>query len=322
MSSLRSSRPFRSLFKGLVCTLLVATSHCTARPALPPAEPVDFWASTTFNFTNDLIAYYNTTLPAVHMTGKTVPGSVVVASEVQRAGGLGFAQADVVYLAYRYGIENLAPQSDLRGMAVLWMNNVYVIVRNDSPLRDIASLKGKRVGILVRGTSGEFVTRIVLKAYELSYQDLQPTFESTAAMMEHMKRGELDAAITSYPFPSPFVETLNREIGVRLLPVEPRISSRLAAAYPFLRRVTSQPSDFFVHKRNVETVAAEVLLICRRDLREETAYELTKAFFVALPGMARKYPEAALIDPEQAPTTPIPLHPGAARYYREREILE
>jgi len=33
-------------------------------------------------------------------------------------------------------------------------------------------------------------------------------------------------------------------------------------------------------------------------------------------------PAAALIDPEQAPATPIPLHPGAARYYREREITQ
>jgi TRAP transporter TAXI family solute receptor len=322
MSTPYSDHHRLSLRVGFVGIVLATTLACTATPTPSSPEHVDFWASTTFNFTNDLIAYYNTSLPAVHITGQTVPGSVVVASEVQRAGGLGFAQADVVYLAYRYGIEDRAPQSDLRGMAVLWMNNVYVVVRNDSPLHDIASLKGKRVGILVRGTSGEFVTRIVLKAYELSYQDLQPTFESTAAMMEHLKRGELDAAITSYPFPSPFVETLNRQIGVRLLPVEQRISNRLAAAYPFLRRVTIQPSDFFVHKRDVETVAAEVLLICRKDLSEEAAYELTKAFFVALPGMARKYPEAALIDPEQAPTTPIPLHPGAARYYREREILE
>jgi TRAP-type uncharacterized transport system substrate-binding protein len=37
--------------------------------------------------------------------------------------------------------------------------------------------------------------------------------------------------------------------------------------------------------------------------------------------MARDHGEAALIDPDQAPATPIPLHAGAARYYREREIL-
>ena len=45
------------------------------------------------------------------------------------------------------------------------------------------------------------------------------------------------------------------------------------------------------------------------------------ALVAQLPALARDHGEAALIDPEQAPATPIPLHAGAARYYREREIL-
>lgn len=312
----------RLIFWSFAFAVVVAMCGCTPAPAQPPTESVDFWSGTTREFSNDLISYYSTSLPAVHITTKAARGSIEVASEVQRVGGLGFAQADVVYLAYRYGIERLPPSTDLRGMAVLWMNNVYVVVRNDSPLRDIPSLKGKRVGILLPGTSGEFVTRIVLKAHNLSYQDLAPTFESTAMMMDQIKTGQLDAAITSYPFPLEPVQAMNRQVGIRLLPIERRVSNRLAAEYPFLRHVAIQPSEFFVHTEDVETVAAEVLLICRRDLSEETVYKLTKAFFVALPTMARKYPEAALIDPEQAPTTPIPLHPGAARFYREREILE
>ena len=70
-----------------------------------------------------------------------------------------------------------------------------------------------------------------------------------------------------------------------------------------------------------ETLGSEWPLVCRSDLSEDLVYELTREFFAQLPAMARQHREAALIDPEQAPATPIPLHPGAARYYREREIL-
>jgi TRAP-type uncharacterized transport system substrate-binding protein len=70
-----------------------------------------------------------------------------------------------------------------------------------------------------------------------------------------------------------------------------------------------------------ETLGSEWLLVCRSDLSEDLVYELTREFFAQLPAMARQHGEAALIDPEQAPATPIPLHPGAARYYREREVL-
>jgi hypothetical protein len=72
----------------------------------------------------------------------------------------------------------------------------------------------------------------------------------------------------------------------------------------------------------VDTFGTEYLLVGRQDLPEELAYQLTKEFFDALPEFAATHAEAALIDPELAPTTPIPLHPGAARYYREREILK
>ena len=71
----------------------------------------------------------------------------------------------------------------------------------------------------------------------------------------------------------------------------------------------------------VETLGAEWLLVCRSDLSEDLVYQLTRAFFEQLPALARDHGEAALIDPEQAPAAPIPLHAGAARYYREREVL-
>jgi hypothetical protein len=58
-------------------------------------------------------------------------------------GQLGLAQSDVVYLAYRRGIErNLYPHKNLRAIAVLWVNTFHVLVRRDSPFRSIEDLKG------------------------------------------------------------------------------------------------------------------------------------------------------------------------------------
>ena len=56
-----------------------------------------------------------------------------------------------------------------------------------------------------------------------------------------------------------------------------------------------------------------------RDLDEQTAYELTKALFEAVPEVFEFAPD---INPDLGSATPIPLHPGAARYYRERELLQ
>jgi len=62
------------------------------------------------------------------------------------------------------------------------------------------------------------------------------------------------------------------------------------------------------------------VLICRKDLEESVVHAITQAFFRHLPEM-KDDPIARTIAPDRAPATPIPLHPGAARYYREQEIL-
>jgi TRAP-type uncharacterized transport system substrate-binding protein len=60
--------------------------------------------------------------------------------------------------------------------------------------------------------------------------------------------------------------------------------------------------------------------VCRRDLAETLVYDLTRLFFEALQPLAVSRRALRLMDVEQAPAAPIPLHEGAARYYREREL--
>ena len=108
---------------------------------------------------------------------------------------------------------------------------------------------------------------------------------------------------------------------MRLLPIGRTEVNKLRSSWPFLRPVTVSAHKLAGQNQPVETLGSEWLLVCRSDLSEELVYQLTRAFFAELPAMARDHGEAALIDPEQAPATPIPLHAGAARYYREREIL-
>ncbi len=76
------------------------------------------------------------------------------------------------------------------------------------------------------------------------------------------------------------------------------------------------------HSRPVETVAIDVLLLCRAGLPEEFVHRLTAALFEVLPGLARQFDYLRLMELSRAPATPVPLHPGAAWYYREQELLQ
>jgi len=64
------------------------------------------------------------------------------------------------------------------------------------------------------------------------------------------------------------------------------------------------------------------VLVCRSGLDEGLVYDLTRRFFEALPSLSSSQDALRFIDLEQAPAMPIPLHEGAARYYRERELLQ
>jgi TRAP-type uncharacterized transport system substrate-binding protein len=73
--------------------------------------------------------------------------------------------------------------------------------------------------------------------------------------------------------------------------------------------------------QSTRTIGVDSILVCRRELDEGLVYELTKFFFQALPTLSFSQDALRSMDLEQAPATPIPLHAGAARYYRERELM-
>ena len=309
----------------ITAALLVAlcTTACTSGAAAPRSQEITLLSGIAASFTNDLIKRFNVALPQTHIQLQASTGGVAVVTSVDKGEGqLGLAQSDVTYLAYSRGIEkNLYPHKNLRAIAVLWVNTFYVLVRGDSSFHRIRDLKGKRVGIIRPGTSGEFSTRIVLGAHGMKYADVTPIFEPTDTLMPMLAKREIDAVFSANPLMLDTVHTLSETVPLRLLPIGRAEVNQLRSSYPFLRPVTVPARQLAGQEKPVETLGSEWLLVCRSDLSEEFVYQLTREFFAQLPAMARDHGEAALIDPEQAPATPIPLHAGAARYYREREIL-
>ncbi len=308
----------------LLAWCVCGTAACSSGSAAPRAQELTLWSGIAASFSEDLVQHFNTVLPQTHMRMQVSPGGIRVVSDVDAGrGDLGLAQSDVVYLAYRRGIErNLYPHKNLRAIAVLWVNNIYVFVRRDSPLHSIQDLKGRRVGIIMPGTAGEFSTRIVLNAYGMSYSDVDTLFEPTNQIVPKLGRGEIDAVFSANPVMPAIAVDVNQTVPLRLLQIEPAVIKRLRGSYPFLRPVIVPADELPGQAGAVETLGAEWLLVCRSGLSEDIVYQLTKEFLAQLPDLAASHSEAALIDPEQAPATPIPLHPGAARYYREREVLK
>ena len=130
----------------------------------------------------------------------------------------------------------------------------------------------------------------------------------------------IDVGVISAGFPVPAIEAAARA-GLRFLDVDPLAVERVREQYPFFLPLTIPPGTYSSQAAPIETVGVDNVLLCREDLDEALVYRLTKTFFDALPDLAATHPSAGLIDADLAPATAIPLHSGAARYYRERELL-
>jgi TRAP-type uncharacterized transport system substrate-binding protein len=71
----------------------------------------------------------------------------------------------------------------------------------------------------------------------------------------------------------------------------------------------------------VLTIGIERLLLCREGLDRDVAYQVTRAFFELLPDLSSADQQLRQMNVEAASATAVPLHQGAARYYREQEQM-
>jgi TRAP transporter TAXI family solute receptor len=306
--------------------MAVLAVGCGASPAAEPRVPLAIATGgpggAFYPMGKALAALYEERVPGVQTTLLTGGSTQNVHAVQSGQAALGFTQADVAYVAYRRGTDDdPRPYSELRGVAMLWMNTVHVAVARESDIRTVADLAGRRVGVGTKGSGTETLARIVLEAYGVPYDRIRPEFLSFVAMVDLMRRGELDAVFVVGGLPADSLNDLSANPGIRMLPI-PRAQVRtMRAQYPFLQPLIV-PAGTYSGVGTVETVGVSSLLISRRDVDEELVYRMTRELFTALERLHAAHPAVRLIDPEQAPATPIPLHPGAARYYRERQLTQ
>ena len=90
--------------------------------------------------------------------------------------------------------------------------------------------------------------------------------------------------------------------------------------YPFFRSEIIPAGSYRGVDQPVTTLSVDVVLLARADLDDAVVRRLTEGLFRMLPQLSAELPFLKGMDPERAPATPVPLHPGAALYYREREL--
>jgi len=306
---------------GVLGFVVAATAACRAPAPSAPRPIVRLTAGTPgagfYPLGQALARAYGQALPPLDVRVRDSAGSVANVEALQHhEADVGFAYADVAYIAFVGRLDG-QPQAfdELRGIAVLELTPVHLVVRANSGIRDADQLRGRRIGVGLPGSGSALTANIVLAALgiETSSVKLEPLRYVEAG--NRLAAGTLDAMFVTGGDPTASVRA-STEAGARLVPLTGPAIERLRHDYPFFRPTVIPGGTYPGHPGPVHTLGVDNLLVCRRGLDESLVHDLTMRFFEMLPSLSM----LTLMDVDQAPATPIPLHDGAARYYREREL--
>jgi TRAP transporter TAXI family solute receptor len=278
-----------------------------------------------------LARVYNDSIAEVRATiEQPNSGALNVGAVEDGSAELAFASADGVYEAFVRGTHKKSvPHGRLRGIAVLFADALQIVVARNSTLKKTTDLRGARVGFTVTSPNTPVSTasrrfklvELAMGVHGLSPQDITMVPGTPDELREAMLSRRIDAWFILAGYPISKISTLYPGEGVRLLEIGRKAALQIRAEAPFFKPVVIPAGTYPGQDTPVETIGSEHLLVCREDLDDELVYRLTKALFDGLPRLTDAHAVMSFVDPAFAAATPIPLHTGAAQYYRERQLL-
>jgi TRAP transporter TAXI family solute receptor len=266
--------------------------------------------------TEPLTQEYRQTLPNVDVQSVPAPNSIdVIHGILNRTVDFGVAFSNDSYAGYW----NRETPRAISGVALLQPLSQYLLVRGHSGIHEVKDLRGRVVGMGPKDSSSAIIGRLVLEAFDLDPLTIK-VFNTRAAAAEALLNHTADAVILpGYLYPDEVMSSAIKD-GAYFVPIAGPAVDRLRDTNPFIR-VTTIPRNVIAGQTSViPTVGVDMVVVCARDLDEALVYELTKQLFIAFPRLSGVEAGLRFLNAEEAAATPIPLHPGAARYFREREL--
>jgi TRAP transporter TAXI family solute receptor len=219
---------------------------------------------------------------------------------------VGFSQSDVLVSA---GV----PARSTVALARVYDDLLHLVVRADSKIRSLEDLRGKKVSVGARGSGTVITVRRLLTVARMTGIDERQLGldDSTAALTS----GAIDAFFFSGGLPVTGIRQLSLSSPARLVDLSPW-ASELRKAYSDVYVVRDVPVSAY-QMPAVATVAVPNLLVVAASMADDLAFDLTRLLLERREVLAAAHPAAERLDIRSAiATLPVPLHPGAARYYR------
>ncbi len=211
------------------------------------------------------------------------------------------------------------PLKKLRGITAIYPNYIQIVASKDSGIKTLADLKGKRLSVGAPKSGTELNARAILAAAGMSYKDLSKIeYLPFAESVELMKNRQLDATLQSAGLGVASLRDLATSVEITVVEVPAAVVDK--AGPPFVK-ATIPANTYTGQTAPVQAAAALNYLVTHEGMKEETVYQMTKAVYDSLPDLVAAHAAARAIKLEGAlDGMPLPLHPGAARYFKEKGL--
>lgn len=272
-----------------------------------------------------LTQIYGKVMPNVKTSVQATKASAENLNLLQAGRGeVGFTLGDTLNEAWK-GNEEVGfktPLNKLRTLAAIYPNYIHFLASADSGIKSLADLKGKKVSVGAPKSGTELNSRDILKAVGMSYKDFAKVeYLGYAESVELIKNRQLDATLLSSGLGVAAVRDLTTALKIVVIPIPADVVTKIGEAAYATGVIPA--NTYNGQTTDVPTVIVQNYLVTHEGVPTDTVYKMTKSMFENLDAMIASHAAAKAIDKTKAGKgSPVPLHPGAEKYYREVGLIK
>jgi uncharacterized protein len=213
-----------------------------------------------------------------------------------------------------------AKLNKLRTIGAIYPNYIQIVATADSGIKTLADLKGKSLSVGAPKSGTELNSRAILAAAGLSYKDMgKVEYLPFAESVDLMKNRQLNATLQSAGLGVASLRDLSTSTDITVVSVPKEVVDKIGP--PFVA-VKIPANTYNGQDKDVPTAAVINYLVTSSAVSDDLAYQMTKLIYDSLPELANAHAAGKEIKLEAAVAgSPVPLHPGALRYYKEKGLI-
>ncbi len=269
---------------------------------------------------------YARALPQLNVSVRPTQGSTENLNLLQASRAeVAFTLGDSLHDAWKgdEGAGFKVPLKKLRAIAGMYPNYIQIVARDGAGIKTLADLKGKRVSVGALRSGTELNARAIFRAAGLSYQDFaRVDYLPFSESVELMKRRQLDVTLQSTGLGAASLRDLARAMKVIVIAIPAEVVDKVKVNDPAYQHGVIPARTYEGQTAGVPTATVTNFLVTHENVPTDVVYTMTKSMFENLEQLTKAHSAAKEIKREKAPIVPIPLHPGAERYYREAGLIK